>query len=190
MTFAQLATAENASLIDPPPKPHDDDDSKTRTVTQVDGASSGQLLFDFSKFLEGGALNNVFGFPPDSADTSRPDSVFRRRKLEVTELSGGLINFTVRVTPRHRDDELEGNPRSVVAKYAPPFVAAIGEDAPFGTFRQVSTHRILINPTILRYPPTAIIFTPHPLSCPRVLMQEGCPSGHRIPCFVSTQFHA
>ena len=153
MTLAQLATTENAPPIDPPPSLHDDDDSKI--PTQVDATPSGRLLFEFKRFLKEGALNNVFGFPPDSANTPASDSVFGCRELEVTELSGGLINFTVRVAPRHREGGLEGNAGSVVAKYAPPFVAAIGEDAPFGTFRQVSTtYCVLIIPTIRRYPPT------------------------------------
>lgn len=95
-----------------------------------------RLLFDFGRFLEGGALNGVFGIPPGPTSMRTPDHLPEGGKWEVTKLSGGLINVTVRAVCRHGACE---SWRSVVIKYAPPFVAAIGEDVPFGTFRQVST---------------------------------------------------
>jgi hypothetical protein len=100
--------------------------------------SSDRFLFDAERFLEGGALDDVFGIIPDTASTPIRELVSDGSKWEVTKLSGGLINITLRVIPRRRDDKPE-SPRSVVIKYAPPFMAAIGESAPFGTFRQVST---------------------------------------------------
>lgn len=98
--------------------------------------SSGRCLFDFRKFLGGGALDDVFGVSPDSTTTPNPTS--DGDKWEVTKLSGGVINLTLRVTNRYEDDKSERNPKSVVIKYAPPFIVGLGEDAPFGTFRQVS----------------------------------------------------
>lgn len=91
------------------------------------GPTPDRLLFDFEGFLKGGALDDVFGVPPDSEGG----------KWEIKKLSGGLVNVTVRVALRRDGAELGRDPRSVVIKYAPPFVAETGEDAPFGTFRQV-----------------------------------------------------
>ena len=102
-----------------------------------EGSASDRLLFDFRRFLEGGSLDDVFGITPGS--TPAPISTSEEGKWEVIKLNGGLINVTVRVIPPCGDDEVGRSPRSVVIKYAPPFVAAIGEGAPFGTFRQVST---------------------------------------------------
>jgi len=105
------------------------------------GSTSDRLLFDFERFLEGGALNDIFGITQLDSSPIPSIPTTEGGKWEITKLSGGLINVTVRVIPRGRgDDELRRpDPRSVVIKYAPPFVAAIGEGAPFGTFRQVST---------------------------------------------------
>jgi len=100
------------------------------------GPSSDRLLFDFEGFLEGGALDDILGIP-QLDPTPTPTPILKGGKWEITKLSGGLINVTVRVIPR---DELgRSDPRSVVIKHAPPFVAAMGECAPFGTFRQAST---------------------------------------------------
>jgi hypothetical protein len=100
--------------------------------------SSDQLLFDFGGFLEGGALDDVFGISrgSKSTQTSDHDHVPEGGKWDVTKLSGGLINVTVRAVRRRGDHK---SWRSAIIKYAPPFVAAVGEDAPCGTFRQVST---------------------------------------------------
>ncbi|KAH7344553.1 kinase-like domain-containing protein [Rhizoctonia solani] len=78
-------------------------------------------------------------------------------QYSTSPLSGGMINFTVRV---HISDETEehecpfGDARSVVAKYAPAFVASIGESAPFSQYRQViEAHALdlLSQPTISAY---------------------------------------
>jgi len=116
------------------------------THPEKEGLTSDGLLFDFRRFLEGGALDDVFGIPQDYPYTPTQNSTSGVSGWEVTKLSGGSINVTVRVSPRHGDDKLWRNPRSAVIKYAPPFVAAIGEDAPFGTFRQVSTHHLALPP--------------------------------------------
>jgi len=135
--------AEIASL----PAPHDINvDTSTMTGTSHglvplpdEGPNPDQVLFDFEGFLGGGALDEVFGIIPDS--TPKPISTSDGGGWEVTKLSGGLVNVVVRVAPRRGDDGFVRNPRSVIIKYAPPFVAAMGagEGAPFGTFRQVST---------------------------------------------------
>ena len=107
------------------------------------GPTKDRLLFDFEGFLEGGALDDTFGIPRlDPTPTPTPTPTPEGGRWEITKLSGGLINITVRVTPRRRGDDGLGrpDPRSVVIKYAPPFVAAMGDGAPFGTFRQASTH--------------------------------------------------
>lgn len=97
--------------------------------------SSDRSLFDFGTFLKGGALDDVFGVAPDSKSTRTSGHAPGNGKWEVMKLSGGLINVTVRAVRRCGDRK---SWRSVIIKYAPPFMAAIGEGAPCGTFRQVS----------------------------------------------------
>ena len=125
-----------------PPTPSSSGDTGTSTGSDScpnKGSTSNQLLFDFKGFLEGGALDDVLGIPTGPTYTPTPNSTSEDGRWEITKLSGGSINVAVRVTPRRGDNKFAGDPRSVVIKYAPPYLAAIGEDAPFGTFRQVST---------------------------------------------------
>ena len=62
----------------------------------------------------------------------------------ITQLSGGLVNFTVRAT---KTSDLHAGffagHRTVVIKHALPFVASIGEGAPLSPFRQVVEKRAL-----------------------------------------------
>ncbi|EUC65396.1 APH domain protein [Rhizoctonia solani AG-3 Rhs1AP] len=75
----------------------------------------------------------------------------------TSPLSGGLINFTVRVNISAATEEHKcpfGGARSVVAKYAPAFVASMGESAPFSQYRQVIEARalaLLSQPSISAY---------------------------------------
>jgi len=130
---AEIASISVASDIDPTV-----DDTHVVTGTDLDPGrgsnSSDRLLFDFWGFLEGGALNEIFGISPGDTPTPTPGSASGDRGWEVTRLSGGLVNVTVRAHTRRGDCKSR---RSAIIKYAPPFVAVIGEDAPFGTFRQV-----------------------------------------------------
>ena len=105
------------------------------------------ISMGFDGFLEGGALDDVFGIPTNSV--TKPISNLERDEWEVTKLSGGLVNVVVRVTPRCGGGELGRNPRSAIIKHVPPFVAGMGEDAPFGTFRQV--RNVLHFPSRHRY---------------------------------------
>ncbi|KAF8609509.1 hypothetical protein BDV93DRAFT_602171 [Ceratobasidium sp. AG-I] len=69
----------------------------------------------------------------------------------ATKLSGGIINLTARITISKKEPEsnleehecLFDGVSSVVAKYAPPYVAALGEDAPFSQYRQTIEARAL-----------------------------------------------
>ncbi|KAH8662062.1 hypothetical protein BX600DRAFT_512939 [Xylariales sp. PMI_506] len=56
----------------------------------------------------------------------------------IETLTGGLVNITVRATKTSSDNHgaFEGIP-SMILKHAPPFVAALGPDAPFPAERQV-----------------------------------------------------
>lgn len=99
-------------------------------------------------------MDDVFGIHQDYPYTPTQNLASGGSGWEVTKLNGGSINVTVRVSPRRGDDKHWRNPRSAVIKYAPPFVAAMGEDAPFGTFRQVSTHRLAFPPANL--PPSPL----------------------------------
>ena len=59
-------------------------------------------------------------------------------EYEFQSLSGGLINLTQRATKTsHSDAGKFPAQASLVLKYAPPFIAAIGEEAPFSQKRQV-----------------------------------------------------
>ena len=132
---AEIASISVVSDIDPTVY-----DTHVVTGTDLDPGrgsdSSDRLLFDFRGFLEGGALNDIFGSPPGDTPPPTSGSVHGDCKWEVTRLSGGLVNVTVRAHTRRGDCKSR---RSAIIKYAPPFVAVIGEDAPFGTFRQVRT---------------------------------------------------
>ncbi|KAH7344551.1 kinase-like domain-containing protein [Rhizoctonia solani] len=72
----------------------------------------------------------------------------------TSPLSGGMVNSTVRVHISDATEEHEcafGDARSVVAKYAPAFIASLGEGAPFSQYRQVIEARaldLLSQPTI------------------------------------------
>ncbi|KAF8609508.1 hypothetical protein BDV93DRAFT_540783 [Ceratobasidium sp. AG-I] len=69
----------------------------------------------------------------------------------ASKLSGGFVNLTARITIAWKEldsvvEEHEcilGGASSVVAKYAPPYVAALGEDAPFSQYRQIIEGRAL-----------------------------------------------
>lgn len=119
----------------------------TSTSTDSDpypdqGPPSDRLLFDFEGFLEGGALDDILGIPhldPTSTPTSTQIPTPGRGKWEIERLSGGLVNVAVRASIRDYDELGGPDPKNVVIKYAPPFVAAMGKGAPFGTFRQAST---------------------------------------------------
>lgn len=64
----------------------------------------------------------------------------------ISRLTGGLVNLTVRATKnKNGNDENEAagqfgqfkGYQSLILKYAPPFVASVGETAPFDQIRQV-----------------------------------------------------
>ena len=95
-------------------------------------------LFDFDGFLRDAEVRrDIFGSRPGahSSDNVNDDD------YKIVKLSGGYINVTVRaIFGGFNGSSLDPGAEqsfSVVMKYAPPFVAAIGEDRPFGTFRQV-----------------------------------------------------
>ena len=89
-------------------------------------------LFDFDSFLRDlhvqQALGDVLGRYCTDSDSEDPST----NGWDVVKLTGGLINVTVRVIAGTGTSK-----RSVILKYAPPFVAALGEKTPFGQFRQV-----------------------------------------------------
>lgn len=77
----------------------------------------------------------------------------------ITPLTGGLVNTTIRATqfPRERDRwtdintaiRLDLSPHStLIIKHAPPYIAALGPEAPFSQFRQVSTGMTRLRPGI------------------------------------------
>ncbi|KAL5640886.1 hypothetical protein ACGC1H_001386 [Rhizoctonia solani] len=78
-------------------------------------------------------------------------------QYSTSPLSGGLINFTVRVNISAATEEHEcpfGDARSVIAKYAPAFIASMGESTPFSQYRQVIEARalaLLSQPSISAY---------------------------------------
>lgn len=91
------------------------------------------MLFDFNAFLA--------KLDPFSA-------------YEINKLTGGLINLTVRAVKTNSIDHgaFPGK-ASLILKFAPPFVAAVGPDAPFSQKRQV-------NETLL-YPDSSVTDSEH-----------------------------
>ncbi|KAG8691673.1 hypothetical protein FRC11_013284 [Ceratobasidium sp. 423] len=78
-------------------------------------------------------------------------------QYSASPLSGGMINFTVRVGISDAPGEHKcpfGDARSVVAKHAPAFIASVGESAPFSQYRQVIEARalaLLSQPSVSAY---------------------------------------
>lgn len=62
-------------------------------------------------------------------------------QFRVTVLTGGLVNITVRAIRTSPTVETSltnlRNESSFIMKYATPYIAALGESAPFSQFRQV-----------------------------------------------------
>lgn len=77
------------------------------------------MLFDFSSYLS--------KFDPSQSYT-------------IKQLTGGLVNVTVRAV-KCADSSADGgrfpDHQLIVLKYAPAFIAAVGETAPFSQYRQV-----------------------------------------------------
>ena len=69
----------------------------------------------------------------------------------VTPLTGGMVKFTARASKETSGDAASGvfaAETSVILKYAPPYVAGEGKDAPMSQYRQV------LNPTACRFSST------------------------------------
>jgi len=70
-------------------------------------------------------------------------------KYETCKLSGGLVNLidrATRVSPRGASRFPDHD--SLILKHAPPFVAALGESAPFSQDRQVISSRPVQAPSV------------------------------------------
>jgi hypothetical protein len=62
------------------------------------------------------------------------------QSYNVTKLQGGVVNFTVRASKERLQSNSGGRfpeEESLILKQAPPYVAGVGESAPFSQFRQV-----------------------------------------------------
>lgn len=58
----------------------------------------------------------------------------------VTQLTGGVVNFTVRASKSGSQHHAGGRfpeDDSLILKQAPPYIAGVGTSAPFSQFRQV-----------------------------------------------------
>ena len=67
----------------------------------------------------------------------------------VTPLTGGIVNVTVRASKETSSDAASGvfpGEKSVILKYAPPYVAGRGEEAPMSQNRQV-----ILNPASYQF---------------------------------------
>lgn len=89
-------------------------------------------LFDFDAFLKDPLIRQALSPTLGSYLTDPGSECPGSKDYEVVELTGGLVNVTVRVITRKGNSE-----RTVILKYAPPFIAASLEKIPFGEFRQV-----------------------------------------------------
>ncbi len=66
-------------------------------------------------------------------------------KYQITKLTGGFVNVTVRATRTNgvsKSDDVSGN-ETMILKYAPPYVAGRGPDAPMTQWRQTVEARAL-----------------------------------------------
>jgi hypothetical protein len=91
--------------------------SSTFKFSHVDAMKG--LVFDFTKFLH----------------DLDPCQSYR-----VEKLTGGHVNLTVRATKQNVESVHAGpfaGHKSLVLKYAPPYIADVGETAPFSQDRQV-----------------------------------------------------
>ncbi|PMD30381.1 hypothetical protein L207DRAFT_641646 [Hyaloscypha variabilis F] len=59
------------------------------------------------------------------------------QKYEFQTLTGGLVNLTVRATKVSPSGGIFPKQNTLILKYAPPFVAVLGESAPFSQDRQL-----------------------------------------------------
>ncbi|KAF3940444.1 hypothetical protein ABW19_dt0204749 [Dactylella cylindrospora] len=85
--------------------------------------------------------------------TSFLSSLDPENTYTITHLTGGLVNLTVRATrhPKPTDEEqrrieettIFKDHNTIILKYAPPFVAKVGEDAKFPWERQLTEARAL-----------------------------------------------
>ncbi|KAH8883282.1 hypothetical protein GQ53DRAFT_752998 [Thozetella sp. PMI_491] len=67
--------------------------------------------------------------------------LYPQHQYTIEPLAGGLVNFTVRATRTDHDGAAPTTsdaPATLVLKQAPPYVAVVGEEAPFSQQRQVS----------------------------------------------------
>lgn len=60
---------------------------------------------------------------------------------DIEVLAGGLVNLTVRA--QRTVDLTKNGSAGLILKYAPPYVAALGADAPFSQERQVGSRSIM-----------------------------------------------
>jgi len=86
------------------------------------------MSFDFKQYLA--------SLYPDKASS-----------WEVEILAGGLVDLTVRA--RRTPEPAENGCASLILKYAPPYVDALGTDAPFSQERQVSSRCIMSQTSLL-----------------------------------------
>lgn len=80
----------------------------------------------------------------------------------IHQLIGGVVNVTVRAIKTSSSGRGGGcfpDRSTLILKYAPPYVAEIGESAPLSTFRQVC---LSVDATILQLPnyPFRYVFEP------------------------------
>lgn len=89
-------------------------------------------LFDFDAFLKDPPVRQALSDTLGSYLTDSGSECTGIKDYEVVKLTGGLVNVTVRVITGKGNSK-----RTVILKYAPPFIAASLEKTPFGQFRQV-----------------------------------------------------
>ena len=68
------------------------------------------------------------------------ETLFPNENMEVSILTGGLVNVTARATRTSTSNSAATcvpGEKSFIMKYAPNFIASVGQDAPFTQFRQV-----------------------------------------------------
>jgi hypothetical protein len=102
-----------------------------QSTTEKDNLINAMAAFDFKDFLK---------------------SVYPDENFAIEDLVGGLVNRTVRARRLSRSnissDSVTDVPDSLILKHAPPYIAAVGEDAPFSQERQVCLTEVPCLPLI------------------------------------------
>ena len=111
-----------SKLVPPPATPHPTNSILRLSIPEEHGAN---MSFDFTSYLS---------------------IIDPKQSYNVHLLTGGVVNTTARASRGACQDAAQSRfPDSFILKHALPYVAGIGPEAPFSTFRQVGSYGWFLN---------------------------------------------